>query len=294
MIKVYFDKNVLSHILTSQRRGTEAHGVTKSDLDDLLEAIVEGKILCLLGGMHLQEAAYALKAKSPGVAKDELMLIRRLMYTEEIIKFPEDLLMDDLRSYSQGGGPISPMMGNSIDLENLFSDSGDIVERKKILDETTDYNIEFLDHNIIANISYKSALLAEFKGIRPSFEDFYDKKILQEIAYIIDMAEQANRQEGLAEECKKRGLDGLLQFKSIAMAAGASLSYLYAYVFNEISGNKKDRRGEASDLIHALLSSAADIFVTHDKDFGFWISRVPNTQVEVLDHVHKLIARLKD
>jgi len=294
MIKVYFDKNVLSHILTNQRGGSEAHGVTETDLKDLLGAVAAGKIRSLLGVMHLQEAAYALKAKSPEVAKEELKLIRELMYTKEIIKFPRDFPKDDILSYSQGAGPTSPMMASGIYLDNLFSDSGDIEERKKALDQTTEYNAEFLDKTTNGNDNDRRIILAEFSGKQPSFEEFYNKKILQRITELVDRAERETGRKGLADACKKRGVEGLLEFKSIAMAAGANLSYQYARVFNEMSEKRKARKGDASDLNHALLASAADILVTHDGDFAFWISRIPKTKIEVLDHVHKLIGRIKD
>jgi hypothetical protein len=293
MIKVYLDKNVLSHILTNQRGGSEAHGVTESDLKDLLEAVAVGKLVCLLGVMHLQEAAYALRAKSPQVAKEELKLIRELMYTKKIIKFPGDLLKDDILSYSQGAGPTSPMMANSVDLGSLFSDSGDIEKRKKALDETTEHNAGFLDKTTNANANDRAPILAEFSGNQPSFEEFYDKKILGRISKLVDRAEREIGQKGLKDACNKRGLEGLLEFKSVAMAEGASLSYQYARVFNEMSEKRGARKGDASDLNHALLASAADILVTHDGDFAFWVGRIPKTKIEVVDHVHKLVAHIK-
>jgi hypothetical protein len=293
MIRVYFDKNVLSHLLTSQRGGPEAHGITNSDWKDLFDAVGAGRILNLLGVMHLQEAVYSLRAKSPQVAEEEKRLIHDLMYTEEIIKFPDDLLKDDILSYAQGGGPTHPLMPNTIDLDRLFSDSGDIEERRQALDETTDYNTEFLDETRGANSNDRPIVVADFGGKQPSFKDFYNKRIDRTVSELVERAEQETGQEGLFEICKKRGIGGLVEFKSIAMAAGASLSYQYARLFNEISQNRKAREGDASDLNHALLASAADVFITHDKDFAFWISRVPNTRVEVLDHVHKLISRFK-
>ncbi len=293
MIKVYFDKNVLSHILTSQRGGSESHGVSIADSNDLSELIAERKILLLLGVMHLQEAAYALKAKSPEIAQEELRLIQKMMHTKEVIKFPDDLLKDDILSYAQGAGPASPLELNNINLDSIFNDSGDIEEREKALDETTEHNAAFLEETTNANSNDRAIILAEFAGRQPSFSEFYDRNILQRIAGLVDRAEQETGLKGLSEACSKRGLEGLLDFKSIAMAGGASLSYQYARVFNEISEKRRDREGDASDLNHALLSSAADVLVTHDKDFGFWISRIPRTRVKVLDHIHNLIAYAK-
>src|SRR5215210_5994832 len=57
MIKVYFDKNVLSHILAVRRGIAGTNGVTNDDLKALLEAVAARKIVNLLSPMQLQEAA---------------------------------------------------------------------------------------------------------------------------------------------------------------------------------------------------------------------------------------------
>src|SRR5262245_26309543 len=72
MLKIYFDKNVLSHIINAQRGAAETNGVTLDDVKSLLNAVAAGKIINLLSVMHLQEASYALRASSPSVAQDEL------------------------------------------------------------------------------------------------------------------------------------------------------------------------------------------------------------------------------
>jgi hypothetical protein len=81
----------------------------------------------------------------------------------------------------------------------------------------------------------------------------------------------------------------MLEFRSLAIAEGASISYQYARGFGELSEKERRRKGDSPDLKHALLSSAADILVTHDEDFSFWFGRVPRRGVEVLDHLHKLL-----
>jgi hypothetical protein len=73
---------------------------------------------------------------------------------------------------------------------------------------------------------------------------------------------------------------------------GSSLSYQDARIFDEISEKKNNRWDDPSDLKHALSASASDLFVTHDDDFAFWIARIPNIQIEVLNHVHLLIERI--
>jgi hypothetical protein len=84
----------------------------------------------------------------------------------------------------------------------------------------------------------------------------------------------------------------MLGFRVLAIAGGASLSYQYARAFREFSEKEKRRSGDPPDLKHALVSSAADLLVTHDGDFAFWFGRVPEKGVEVLEHLHKLLGRV--
>jgi hypothetical protein len=292
MLKVYLDKNVLSHIISSQCGATETNGVTVDDLKALLKAVAEGKITVLLGFMHLQEAAYALRASSPEVAKNELQLIKDLMDTKQVINFPRDLLINDVISYAKGESPKSPFIPNTLDLEQEFSTTEDTEERMRVLKETDKHNADFLRVTTDAKANDKTYVLGEFDGKRPSFEDFYQKKIEERIVATVQRVEDETKSEGLLEACKERGIGGMIDIKSIALAEGAGLSYQYARVFDKLSEKQTKRLGDASDLQHALLASAADILVTHDEDFAFWIERIPHKGVEVLDHVHRLVERL--
>lgn len=289
MLKVYFDKNVLSHLISSQRGVPETNGVTVDDLKAVLEAVSAGKIINLLSVMHIQEALYALKASSPEIAQEELGLIRSLMDTNQIIKYPMDLLKDDIISYSRGESPSSPLIQNNHDLNVLFSPDGDVEERKKALADTDTQNAEFLTKTSAANDNDRVVVLEKFGGTQPVFQEFYDRKILESIEGIVKKAEEETGEDGLLDACHRRGLDGMLQVKSVAMAAGIKLSYQYARIFGEITEKGRDRKGDASDLRHALLASTADIFVTHDEDLAFYIRRIPNTGIEVIEHVHELI-----
>jgi hypothetical protein len=292
MIKVYFDKNVLSHILASQRGVTETNGVATSDLEAIRKAVTERKIVNLLSPMHPQEAAPAINAPSPIVAQEELQLIRELMETKRILKLPKDLLTHDIFSYARRESSSSPLERNNYDLVGLFSHTGDVEERRKALAETIQQNVDFLTATTNANENDREFVLEEFGGRKPKFNEFYAKKVSERILGLIDKAQRHTGKHWLIKAREERGIDGMLEVSSVAVAAGASLSYTYARIFNELSEKEDKRRGDAPDLGHALLASAADVLVTHDKDFANWFSRIPNKSIEVLDHVHKLVERL--
>jgi hypothetical protein len=292
MLKVYFDKNVLSHIISAQRGAPETNGVSFGDVKALLNAVAAGKIVNLLSVIHLQEASYALRASSPSVARDELRLIKQLMNTREIIKFPSDLLKDDITAYANGRELSFPLMPNPLNLDELFSPDGDIAERRKVLNDTDQSNSDFLIVTSDAKKNDREYVLNEFAGRKPAFEEFYQKKMYERIVGTVRQAEEETGREGLLEACKKRGIEGMLKIPSVALAEGISLSYQYARIFEEMSEKKRKRLGDPGDLNHALLASAADILVTHDRDFATWVDRILNKPFQVFDHVHKLILHL--
>lgn len=136
MIDVYLDKNVLSHMLTARREGAETKGVIPAHVETLIEAVAAGKIRNLMSVMQLQEAAHALSAPSVEVAQQELNIIRELLYQAEVIKFPGDLLFENIVNFAYGVGPAYPLMPNTLDLDGLFSPSGDVEARKQALTDT--------------------------------------------------------------------------------------------------------------------------------------------------------------
>jgi hypothetical protein len=292
MLNVYLDKNVLSHILKVQRTGVETNQVSSAHVKKLHDAVAQNKIRNLMSVMQIQEAAYALNSPSETVAQEELKLIRDLLYQKEMIKFPNDLLCENVINYAQGKGPPAALTPNIIDLDGLFSSKGDIEERKQALANTRKQEAEFLDIATGANDNDREIILAEFQNVQPNFEEFYQAKIIPRLTGLVKKAEEHCGLNGLLAACEKRGIEGMMNFRTLAIAEGASLSYQYARVFGELREKEKHRKGDSPDLKHALLSSAADVLVTHDRDFAFWFARVPSKGVEVMDQLHKLLDRV--
>ncbi len=76
---------------------------------------------------------------------------------------------------------------------------------------------------------------------------------------------------GVLLEAKSRGLDGLLNVKSVGLAVGANLSLMYAHQFE----NRVPKSGDSRDILHAIIGSNADIFVTDDGELRRVLNRVP-------------------
>jgi len=76
---------------------------------------------------------------------------------------------------------------------------------------------------------------------------------------------------GVLSEAKRRGLDGLLKVKSVGLAVGANLSLMYAHQFE----NRVPKSGDSRDILHAIIGSNADVFVTDDGELRRVLNRVP-------------------
>ena len=63
----------------------------------------------------------------------------------------------------------------------------------------------------------------------------------------------------------------ILQIPTVGLYSGASASLIYAQTFEE----RKVKRSDGRDLLHAALASAADVFVTDDSKFRRVLGRVP-------------------
>ena len=112
----------------------------------------------------------------------------------------------------------------------------------------------------------------------PNFEEYYDSSAEE---YGLAFAESF----GVAEECKRRGLNNLLKISSVHAMVGVGLSFIYRTAVE----NKSPKSSDSRDLQHAVsAAAAADIFVTHDDDLSLLLSRVPIKGLRVM-RLHQLL-----
>ena len=95
------------------------------------------------------------------------------------------------------------------------------------------------------------------------------------------------KRTGVMEECETRGIKGLLEIRTVRLAIGALLSYIYAQNFEGWT----PKIGDSRDLQHAVTASAADIFVTHDSKLAKLIKRIPIANFEVCN-LHELLDKI--
>lgn len=265
---VYFDTNVFDHI-------HKRLGVADSDLSALYSAVKAGKISILLSVLNLEEILAALDS-CPDLAMAELRLILDLADWQRFVKPTNMLLSDDISCYARADGLTQPFVTDPIlesNLQTLVTASPkDIAGLWASIKEETRKQKEGFRNGMRATQQKILPRLKQLQGRNPNFNEYW--KIGAE-----KLAEAFADRVGVVESCRKRGLADLLEIRSVRMCAGVSLSLIYAQDFEGRTPKIDDSR----DLQHAVLATAADIFVTHDRKFATLVDRIQIDDFQVVN-----------
>ncbi|MFQ5853753.1 MAG: hypothetical protein ACE5JU_24605 [Candidatus Binatia bacterium] len=264
---VYFDTNVFDHI----HKGI---GITKADLLALRSALGAGKISILLSYLNLEEALSALDS-CPALAKAELQLILDLADWKRMVKPANMLLSGDINCYARGEVPSQPFISDPAIQSNLRAmldpSRQDMGELLTIAKESRKQKEEFMAGMRQAT---KKVLphAKKLKGQRLTFHEYCERLADK-------LAESFAERVEVRDACQKRGIKGLLEIRSIRLAVGANLSLTYAQAFEGRTPKFSDSR----DICHAVLASAASVFVTQDGAFARLLDRIPIEGFRVVD-----------
>jgi hypothetical protein len=102
-------------------------------------------------------------------------------------------------------------------------------------------------------------------------------------AFARDLIEEV----GVLGKYEDRYINNLLEVRSIKLYIGWIVSYIYGQTFEK----RKPNRGDSRDMKHAVLASAADIFVTHDGNLTEIMKRIPIENFEVCS-LHELLEKI--
>ena len=272
MKEVYFDTDVYAHIY---RRVAP---LTDKRVRQLETAVRSDKIRILSSAAVIEETVLAvLDSEKEALAR--LQLIRRLAKRKRIIKSPDQILRGDIVAYSQNvklpSHYISPpqdliqvvVNGRAGYLETLHRKASDTQKR------TDNFYVEI---NKAFRSSVESAGTSK-ESTKQSFEDYWRER---SIPFVEQLATSAN----VLDACKKRGLEGLLEVRSIRLVTVAQLALGYA-----ATGDLPVTEPEQSRYIQqAVIASAVDAFVTHDQWLADALRRVEVKDFQVID-LHTLL-----
>jgi hypothetical protein len=282
---VYFDTNVLGDLY--QRRSN----VTAHDELAVRSAVRDGKISIVLSILNFEEKLCAFN-DHPDLTLAELQFMQDLVDWDKCVMEPGQLLRDDIRSYIQSGEQSSPFMTDSrriaqvrevlnSGMENIARFSGPgflelVGDRKTNFRHVMTRGKEAVqDH--LENLGIQKPKVSFGNYWKRSAKLFVEKVLI-------------TSPEMLAA-CQARGLDGLLDIRSVRLCAGAYLSLIHAYDIDGRQPEGRNAEGDTWDMGHAISASAADIFVTHDNSFACRMNRISINNFEVAD-LHDLLKQI--
>lgn len=263
---VYFDTNVFDRVTDTAKQALRA-------------AIDKGKISIPLSLINFEEVFCALEFY-PEQAEKKFNIISEISKNQKVLKFPEDILFEDIRSFINSGVSTSPFYRASFQKINIaeLTNPKNRGEFQKIINkikqEKTNFKLE--------NIKSRGEVLIKANKLDfiPTFEQYLDS-----LKY--DFTRGLIEEVGVLKKYKYKNINALLEFRSIKLCIGWIVSYIYGQTF----GKPKPDRGDSRDMKHAVLASASDIFVTHDGDLAELMKRIPIENFEVCD-LHQLLERI--
>jgi hypothetical protein len=266
--KVYLDTNVFDHM-------HKRLGVSDGDISALKAAKAKGSVSFLLSIPIFEEVFCAIKS-DPVLGIRELLLVYEFADLERVLKPVHLLLMDEIAAYAKGDPRPEPFLKEDDPVLNslralAFPAQRDIAELMPVLDESRVQRQEFRDGMRAA----RNEVLKAVKGLqswKPSFGDYWGR--LAE-----PFAEGYAERAGVLDECKARGIAGLLALPGVRMGVGINLSLAYAETFD----GHAPEMGDSRDQQHGVLASAADVFVTQDAKLANLLTRIPMPGLQIMD-----------
>lgn len=264
-----FDTNVFDHL--EQR----SNGVTEWDLYRLRRAVKHGCVRLVLSFLNIEETLFLVRSQ-PKRADARVKLILELGDKGLFAVGQEVIMNNDICAYARGTPRIAPFISmdpwTELNIRNLIQPTGSYLEElHDLVEENRQDKIRF--QNFLDEGKAKMKPMADSIGAkRYPFERYWNNNSGWLVEGLADHA-------GVLSAVKQRGVAGLLKIKSVALAVGANLSLLYSHQF----GNRAPESGDSRDMLHAIVASIADVFVTNDKALGAVLSHIPVDSFKVMN-----------
>jgi len=265
---IYFDTNVFDCI--EQRRV-----VTDWDVYRLQRAVKHGQIAIILSFLNIEETLFLVEFQ-PEKARARIKLMLDMADYQLFAQSQESSIQNDIRTYALGTQAISPFSSltpsTELNIRNLPHPAGsELIELRAVLDEIRS-----------AKSAFQSFLETGREKLLPHAKSIGGKHYKFEHYWANNhswLAESMAERAGLLAQVKSRGIDGLLKVKSVGLAVGGNLSLIYSHHFE----NRVPKPGDSRDILHAIVGSYADVFVTEDGEFRRILNRVPVTGFQAVN-----------
>lgn len=287
MLSAYFDTNVYDHI--------DRGWISSDEAEALRSALAGGELVAHLSLADIEELLGQWETDRD-VAIRKLRIARDLIGFDEILDQPCELLANAIRAYAAGQPPPSPVLPlnqRGIVAKHLHrvaegdtrldSVVSNIVEQIRLMKERFRTAMEKARNEVHTGLNWEARSLAERRSI--SFDQFWSSEAE---AY----AEAAVAPLALLNECRLRGLAGLLDVRPVRLCVGVLVSYVYAQVVGDGVQTQQPKLGDAYDLWHAILASTGDVFLTRDSRLAGLLRRIPVENFRVVLSIPELLAVL--
>lgn len=263
---IYLDANVYNDV--------ERGSIPPGEVAAFRAARARGAIETRLGLPDVEEI-FGVWGTDKTTAVRRLCIARDLAGFERVLKQPSDILEGAIKAYAEGGATPSPLLSPA-DHEQVA------VSLHKIAAGSTEYDQAISDALAEVKSNKENFKAAMTEGRSNSLRDLATRYTPRELSALpfpdffkrgaADWAAEFAERKGLADGCRQRGLDGLLDLLTVRLCVGVAMSLVHS----QISVGRQPDLGDGYDLWHAILAATADVCVTNDKRFYDHLARVPD------------------
>jgi hypothetical protein len=256
----YFDTNVFGHLLERKQ------GITAED-EEHLRATIKSGSLSVLAGIHAIDET----AAHPRDPVPQLCLIWELCDWDRIVKSADMLLGDDIKHFVYSGDAALPLMDARQRYElreamqMLLADPERLTKLRDLVKNAGLQKNQFcFDIRDLKQETRSEFLAAKEREQVCSFDEYFKRESPLVAKWLAERV-------GLKQDCERRSWGEFLKIRSVRMAVGMGLSYIWA---NNVETWKVEP-SDSGDLQHVIpAAAAADVFVTHDSGLAELARRV--------------------
>ena len=243
---VYLDTNAFDHIY-------KKIGCTSADVANLRKALY-GRQLSIRLSLHTLEEILLGRKVAPQALAAQIKLTLSLASARMLVKPCAQLLLDDIRAYAARGDADRPyLLGDAQNavadgIAALIESDGEELEEDfvSVLHQARQEKPAFLA--ALEQARHQAQSIAGPRSGWTDFEQYFGAAALPALEALAEWA-------GVAASCGRRGLDGLLETKSVRMSLRAALGPGFV--------NDTTDAPESSTLHHLVSAAAvAEAFVS--------------------------------
>jgi hypothetical protein len=252
MSVIYFDRNVFDHLCTLNC------GVTEGDVANIQRAVDSGAITIPASYTVVEETVPLIRL-SEKKYEQHIQTVLKLIEKKKIIKPHNDLVREDCLAYAF----IQAQSPRTTEIPENFREVLDLSFNRDGLNALAD-EIHAFYEGIAAGLqadfdkSLEETKQRGYTGVS-SFQEVWDMLSLTIVEGAVNKLPRIPKRL-----CKKRGLQPMLDIKSIRIYTIYYCWLCYSHWLKTDGTPAKVKASEGGDFFHAVCASAADIFVTQE------------------------------